>query len=537
MMKLRSHQRRHLKGRGCLPSKSLALVLCLLLPLLSNPIISVRAQDQGAPAQDAPKIPNDQLDSLVSPIALYPDPILSQVLVASTYPLEIVEAQQWIKQNASLKGKAAADAAKNQNWDPSVQAMVVFPDLVQRMSDNIKYTTDLGNAFLAQQSDVMDAIQRMRASAQQKGALQSNEQTTVTTRTEESKQVIVIQPSTPEVVYVPTYNPTAVWGPPAYPYPPYYYPPYTAGGVIAASAISFGVGVAVGAAFGGGWGWGCGWGNNNININNNFVSRNNLNVNNINRNNINSGNWSHNPAHRGGTPYSNRNVANRYGGTARGDSLSSRQNNARQNQRNNAGNRGNDRGLGNNNNRGNDRGGLGNNNNRGNDRGRDNNNRGNDRGGVGNNNNRGNDRGGVGNNNNRGNDRGGVGNNNNRGNDRGGLGNNNAGNRGNTPNRGNSGSDKIGGRDIQRSSPSQNRGAFGGGSSGSNPRASSSRGMSSLGSSRGGNVGGGGSSRPSGGGGASRGGGGASRGGGGGASRGGGGGARGGGGGGGRRGR
>jgi hypothetical protein len=270
------------------------------------------------------------LDALVAPVALYPDPVLSQVLVASTYPLEIVQAQQWLQQNSNLKGTALADAAKQQDWDPSVQAMVVFPDLVKRLADNIKYTTDLGNAFLAQQGDVMDAIQRMRKSAQDSGKLVSNEQQVVETKTEESKTVVVIQPASPEVVYVPAYNPTVVWGAPAYPYPPYYYPPVSTGAVIAASAISFGVGVAVGAAWGGGWGWGCGWGHNEININNNFISRNNLNVNNINRTNVNRNTWQHNPQHRGGAPYANRNVANRYGGTARGDSLGARQASARQ---------------------------------------------------------------------------------------------------------------------------------------------------------------------------------------------------------------
>jgi hypothetical protein len=305
-----------------------------MLLVSGNPILSAQTQQPAPPAQDpasapaptAPQISADQLDSLVAPVALYPDPMLSQVLVASTYPLEIVQAQQWVQQNSNLKGSALADAAKKQDWDPSVQAMVAFPDLLKRLSDNIKYTTDLGNAFLAQQSDVMDAIQRMRKKAQDSGKLVSNEQQVVETKTEESKTVVVIQPANPEVVYVPSYNPTVIWGAPAYPYPPY---PW--GGMLAASAISFGVGVAVGAMWGGGWGWGMGWGGNQININNNFINRNNLNnINNINR----SGNrntWQHNPQHRGGAPYANRDVANRYGGTARGDSLANRQAGARQN--------------------------------------------------------------------------------------------------------------------------------------------------------------------------------------------------------------
>ncbi len=321
---------------GGLPVQGLAWVLSAMLLASGNPILYAQTQQPAppaqapasTPAQDAPQIPADQLDALVAPIALYPDPVLSQVLVASTYPLEIVQAQQWVQQNSNLKGEQLADAAKQQDWDPSVQAMVVFPDLVKRLADNIKYTTDLGNAFLAQQGDVMDAIQRMRVKAKDSGKLVSNEQQKVETETEEGKTVVVVQPASPEVVYVPSYNPTAVWGAPAYPYPPYSYPSW--GGVLAASAISFGVGVAVGSIWGGGWGWGCGWGHNDININNNFISRNNLNVNNINRNNVNRNTWQHNPQHRGGAPYANRNVANRYGGTARGDSLANRQASARQ---------------------------------------------------------------------------------------------------------------------------------------------------------------------------------------------------------------
>src|SRR5262245_21904160 len=117
---------------------------------------------QDAPAQDAPKIPADQLDSLVAPIALYPDPLLSQTLVASTYPLEIIQLNQWLQKNKGLKDKALADAVSKQPWDPSIQAMAALPDLVKRLANDIQWTTDLGNAFLAQQSDVMNAIQRMR---------------------------------------------------------------------------------------------------------------------------------------------------------------------------------------------------------------------------------------------------------------------------------------------------------------------------------------------------------------------------------------
>ena len=296
--------------------------------------------------QTAAPIPPDQLDSLVAPIALYPDSLLAQTLAASTYPLEIIQLQQWISKNPGLKDKALADAVAKQSWDPSVQAMAALPDVVKRLAEDIQWTTDLGNAFLAQQADVMDAVQRMRKSAQDKGALKSTEQQKVETQVVESKSVIVIEQSNPQVVYVPSYDPYVVWGAPVYPYPPIYYPP--AGYYAAGMAISFGVGVAMGAFWSGGWGWGCGWGGNNVYINNNNNFNRNTNINGGNRNNIGSGNrpsnqpsrglgdrggrsnWQHNPQHRGGAPYRDRATADRFGGTTRGDSLANRQSNARQ---------------------------------------------------------------------------------------------------------------------------------------------------------------------------------------------------------------
>lgn len=316
--------------------QSLVALLCVLLIAPGDTLLQAREALPAASPQDdaAPPIPPDQLDSLVAPVALYPDPLLAQVLAASTYPLEIIQLQQWLGRNGSLKDQALTDAVMKQDWDPSVQALAPLPDLVKRLADDIRWTTDLGNAFLAQQSDVMDAVQRMRAKAQAAGNLKSNEQMKVQTETVESKQVIVIQSANPQVVYVPVYTPTVVYGPPIYPYPAIYYPPpsyYAAGAVFA-----FGVGLAIGAAWGGGYGWGCGWGRHNtviINNRNNYVSHyNNVNINrntNINRN-INNNNWQHNAQHRGGTPYSNRATATQYGGTTRGASASTRQANARQ---------------------------------------------------------------------------------------------------------------------------------------------------------------------------------------------------------------
>ncbi len=317
---------------------SACVVALVLMPgdglLMARPQDSPQEQDSSQEA--AAKLPPEQLDSLVAPIALYPDPLLSQTLVASTYPLEIIQLQQWLEKNKGLKDKALAEAVEKQGWDPSIQAMASLPDVVKQMSENIKWTTDLGNAFLAQQGDVMEAVQRMRKKAKDAGNLKSSEQQKVETKVVENKSVIIVEQASPQVVYVPSYNPTVVYGPPVYPYPPIVYPP--AGYYAAGMAISFGVGVAMGAAWGGGWGYGAGWGHNdvNVNVNNNYVK-------NYNRQNVNNqignrsggnNNWQHNPQHRGGTPYSNQRVANQYGGTARGDSMATRQANAQSRQAN-----------------------------------------------------------------------------------------------------------------------------------------------------------------------------------------------------------
>src|SRR5260370_10027838 len=286
-----------------------------------------------------PKIPTDQLGSVVAPIALYPDPLLAQTLAASTYPLELIQLQQWLLKNPGVKDQALADAVAKQPWDPSIEEVAGLADVVKRLADDIQWTTDLGNAFLAQQGDVMDAVQRMRKKAQDNGNVKSGEQQRVETKVIEHKSVIVIEQSNPQVVYVPSYGPLVVWGAPLYPYRPIYYPP--AGYYAAGLAISFGVGMMMGAFWSGGWGWGCGWGNNNININNNNNFNRNSNIGG-NRNNIGGGNstspqprrgdvgpgrgdssWKHNPQHRGRAPYSDRATADRFLGPAPGDSLAS----------------------------------------------------------------------------------------------------------------------------------------------------------------------------------------------------------------------
>jgi uncharacterized protein DUF3300 len=392
---------------------------------------------QTKPQTPQAKVPPEQLDALVAPIALYPDPLLAQTLAASTYPLEVVQLQQWLEKNPSLKDQPLADAVKKQDWDPSIQAMAALPDVVKRLADDIQWTTDLGNAFLAQQSDVMDAVQRMRQKAKDTGNLKSSPQQKVETKVVEEKTVIVVEQADPQVVYVPSYNPVVVYGPPVYPYPPIYYPPpgYYYGGM----AISFGLGVAMGAMWSGGWGWGCGWGGSshvNINVNNNFNRVSHFNS------ARGSGNWQHNPQHRGGTPYSDRATANRFGGTTRGDSLANRQAGARQQIGSQGGNLGSARS-----------GGAG--------------------GGLG-------DRasgGGAGG--------GGFGGDRASGSASGGGYSNRSSSSVGGAERSAGGADSIGGRDFSRSGGGGDRGAFGGSSRGYNgsySRASSSRGASSMGS-------------------------------------------------------
>jgi hypothetical protein len=303
--------------------RSVIAIVCTAL--LSSGSSAVLAQTPEAQSQvmttteEAPKLPTGELDSLVAPIALYSDQLLAQTLAASTYPLEVIQLQQWMDRNKNLKDKALADAVAKQPWDPSVQGMVAFPDLVQRMAGNIQWTTDLGNAFLAQQSDVMDAVQRMRAKAQGTGNLKTSAQQKVETQTVEGgKQVIVVEPAAPDVVYVPSYDPTVVYGPPApeYPYYPYTYPGYVPG-----TALAWGAGIALGAAAWGAWGghWGdCDWNHGDVNINNNNNFNKNVNRN-VNRGQAGQGNkWQHNAQHRGNAPYGNRQTANKYGGTVRG---------------------------------------------------------------------------------------------------------------------------------------------------------------------------------------------------------------------------
>lgn len=276
------------KKRG-IPSQLLA---GLLITALSLPAVVPVSFAQGNGQAQASKQSQAQLEALVAPIALYPDPLVSQILMASTYPLEVSEATNWLRNNNNLKGDALNNALQQQNWDPSVKSLVSFPPVLEMMGSQLSWTQNLGNAVLAQQSDTMTAIQALRAKAKKNGALQSNAQQTVTTQGSGSSETIVIQPTNPQVVYVPSYNPSVVYG--AWPYPAYppaaYYPP---GYVAGTALLSFGVGMAVGAALWGGCHWGGGWGGgNSLTVNNNTYNNFNRNTNsNWNGNRSGSSEW------------------------------------------------------------------------------------------------------------------------------------------------------------------------------------------------------------------------------------------------------
>jgi hypothetical protein len=285
---------------------SLLLAVWTSAPAQVPAAASSSPQASAAPSSTAPSgktFSEQEIEQLVAPIALHPDALFTQILMASTYPLEVVAADRWVKSNPGLKDKALEDALQAQPWDPSVKSLTVFPQVLTMMSEKIDWTQKLGDAFLAQQKEVLAAAQTLRNKAAAEGTLKDTEQQKVVTEQVESKTVIKIVPTNPEVVYVPTYNPTVVYGAWPYPaYPPYsYYPPgYTAG----AAFFTFAAGAAVGAAL-----WGdCNWGRGDVDVN---VNR----YNNFNRTNTSSRTWSHNTAHRGAVPYRDQRVAQQYGRT------------------------------------------------------------------------------------------------------------------------------------------------------------------------------------------------------------------------------
>jgi uncharacterized protein DUF3300 len=239
----------------------LAIVLSFILIAATAPsAYSVQQGEQPAQGQPPPESTNqaapkpaEQLQSLVAPIALYPDALVAQILSAATFPDQVALAQNWLLQHKDLTGSKLSKEVNKQSWDPAVKALTSFPSVLDNMAKNLAWTSELGEAYHFQAKDVMEAVQALRAKAKAAGNLKSTPQMTVV---QQSPTTIVIQPANPQVVYVPTYNPTVIYG------TPYTVPGYTAGDVAAASVLSFGAGIAIGAMMGSSWGWstwGCNW--------------------------------------------------------------------------------------------------------------------------------------------------------------------------------------------------------------------------------------------------------------------------------------
>jgi len=296
-------------------ARGLAWAMAVLLALPPG----IFAQQAAA----APAFKAEELDQLLAPIALYPDSLVTQILMASTYPLDIVNAARFAKQNPNLKGDALTKALEAQSWDPSVKSLVNFPQVLTMMNEKLDWTQKLGDAFLAQEGAVMDTVQSLRAKAQAAGNLKTTPEQKVIVE----EKIIRIEPASPQVIYVPAYNPTVVYGVWPYPaYPPYYY--YPPGYVAARTAFWYGSAIALGAAWGYAWG-SPNWHNHSVKYNYNQ----NININtNINRNRYattlpanGQGNWQHNPANRKGVPYSNQSVQQRYNQASPSQQVQARQ--------------------------------------------------------------------------------------------------------------------------------------------------------------------------------------------------------------------
>ena len=300
------------------------LIWLIVVRLVGPSSLGLQAQGNGAVFKP------EEIEQLVAPIALYPDSLVSQILMATTYPLEVVQADRWVKANKTLQGEALTAALESQAWDPSVKSLVNFPQVLGMMGEKLDWTQRLGDAFLAQQKDVLDAVQSLRAKAQAEGNLKTTqEQTVIVEQPEAQTTVIKIEPANPEVVYVPTYNPTVVYGAWPYPtYPPYSYYPT---GYVAAAAFTFTAGVALGAAWGYAWG-GCNWRggdvdidiNRNTNINQN-INRENYRANMEVRGQSGRGTWQHDASHRKGVSYRDQGTAQRFNRGSDGQAMASRE--------------------------------------------------------------------------------------------------------------------------------------------------------------------------------------------------------------------
>ena len=281
--------------------------IALALTLLSTGFVC--AQEPQSTAIQQPLLETAQLDQLVAPIALYPDPLLAQVLMASTYPLEVVQADRWAKANKKLKGDKLKGALDKENWDASVKELVSTPTVLAMMADKLDWTQKLGDAVLAQQADVMDAIQRLRQKAQANGKLETTKQQKVTVTQEQatSTPIIEIEPASPDVVYVPYYDPTVVYGDwPYSDYPPYYYPApsgYIVGGAIA-TGVAWGAAYLVGREIWDDIDWRRG--DIDIDIDRNIDIGRNLDI------DRDFKKWNHDPSHRRGVRYDSDAVRNKF---------------------------------------------------------------------------------------------------------------------------------------------------------------------------------------------------------------------------------
>jgi Protein of unknown function (DUF3300) len=277
----------------------------LVLALLSLMPFRAEAQNPSPPpaTPDQQSLGSKQLDALIAPVALYPDTLLAQMLMASTYPLEVVQADRWLIEHKDMEGDRLKQEAEKQGWDDSVKSLIATPSVLSMMSSKLDWTQKLGDAVLAQQPDVMDAIQRLRSKAYATNKLKSTTEQNVTVSQEENKQVIAIAPTNPDIIYVPNYDPAVVYGEWPYPdYPPYYFPEpsYIASGILA-TGIAFGTAYALGRWASGArfWGGGLNWRGGQIDVNRGARVT----------------HWRHNPQHRRGVAYNNVNVRQRFGGT------------------------------------------------------------------------------------------------------------------------------------------------------------------------------------------------------------------------------
>jgi hypothetical protein len=262
------------------------------------------AQDSGQTVQSA-EFTKEELTQMLAPIALYPDSLIADILMASTYPIELVEAERWTRDNSSLKGDELDRALQEKTWDSSIKSLCHFPDVLYTMSDNLERTTRLGDAFLSQQDDVMDTIQELRRKAEEQGNLKTTEQQKVI----DDNNVIEIEPANPQVIYVPAYDPLYVYGPWWYPaYPPYYwyYPP---GAVIASGFIDFGFGIFLGLGISS-WSW-FDWHHHRIDIDLHKTGR--FNRFDRGRWNFDRNVWRHEPGHRRGVAYRDRATSQHFG--------------------------------------------------------------------------------------------------------------------------------------------------------------------------------------------------------------------------------